>query len=80
MKLSMKGEHGLVITADHPDESIRAHITDRLRDALLNEQNAFLQEVGVALRKLKPGQKRVLLSKPIRVELESVVDTEKAIV
>ena len=74
MDLSYKGEHGMVVIAKHPDESIKAWVTDRMREALIQEQNAFLQEVGVALRKMKPGQKRILLSRPIRVELQKDAD------
>lgn len=74
MKLSFKGENGLLIKAEQPDERIQADMAQRLRNALVNEQNAFLEEVRVAMRKLRPGQKRVMLSKRIRVELESFYD------
>lgn len=71
MKLTFKGENGLLIQASHPDERIKVDIAERVRNALTNEQNAFFEEVSVAMRKLRPGQKRVMFSKRIRVELEA---------
>lgn len=78
MKLSYKGEHGFVVTAENPDESIKDWVTAKLKDALVQEELQFFREVKVAMRKLKPGQKRVLLSKPIRVELDKSADDVSA--
>lgn len=74
MKITYKNAHGMVVHCQNPDEAMKQELFGRVRDSLLKEQDEFVQEVGVALRKLKPGQKRQLRSKPISVEIERVPD------
>ena len=77
MKISYKGEHGLIISAEHPDESLTEHLAQRISDSLRNEQNAFIREVEVAIRNLKVGGRRTLRSKPIVVEIEKIDEVAK---
>lgn len=73
MKLKMKNELGLVIEVENPDERLKQYFSDRIAEAYNTELVHFLQEVAVTLRKLKPGDKTTIYSKPIEVTLESTV-------
>lgn len=71
MKLTVKGDHGLLITATNPDERLRKDFADRIAASFADEIQGFLEEVSVALRNLKPGESKTVASKPIIISLES---------
>lgn len=67
MKLKIKGEHNFHFVAENPDESLNRYWKNKIGEAWTSEANEFLEEVAVALRKLKAGEKVTITSKPIVV-------------
>lgn len=70
MKLKMKNDRGLVFEAVNPDQHLQQYYQDRIAEAYRQELVNFLQETVATLRKLKPGEKVTIYSKPIEVTLE----------
>lgn len=70
MKLKYQSDRGLHFVAEYPDEELKRYWTNKIVDAIANEQAAFAQEVAVALRKLPAGKKMTIKSKPIIVVIE----------
>lgn len=76
MKITIKGEHGIEFQATNPDESLKAYHRDRMKQALLDEFSAFMEEVFVTMRQLEPGESKTITSKPIVIELSRPMPTE----
>lgn len=70
MKLEIKGECGFHFKSENPDESLKQYWLDKLKEAYAEELQAFLEEVTVTMRKLKPGENATVESRPIKVTLE----------
>jgi hypothetical protein len=70
MKLSIKGVNGFKFSSEKPDEALSAYWINRLKEAYDEEAKNFFQEVSVAMRKLKPGGRVKLESRPIQVLLQ----------
>lgn len=70
MKITVEEETGLKFVAEKPDETLKKYWLEKLRAALANEFQSFMDEVAVAMRKLKPGESVTLESRPIKVTLQ----------
>ncbi len=73
-KIAFKSEHDISFEAKNPDQRLTEYFREKIAATIREEIYAFTEEVAVALRNMKPGQKRRLSSKPITITLEKSKD------
>ena len=76
MKYTNK-ERNISITCESNETRLLDYMAEELMRTLHKEWREFLEEVQVAIRTSKPGEKLKLYSKPITVEIEHIVDKPK---
>lgn len=76
MKLKFETENHMKIIAENPDESMKQRFKNSVLQSYHAEAKAFLEEVSVELRRLKPGEKKTVKSKPIEVDIERTIENE----
>lgn len=74
MKYKLSGPGEFYVEANNPDEKMKNYFRQQLADAFTQELKDFIEEVSVALRKSKPGEKIHIESRPLKVDIENTVD------
>ena len=69
MKITWTGECGAKIVANNPDQKIKEYFKQQISDAYYREVNDFMEEVSVAIRKIKKGETITLTSRPIVITI-----------
>lgn len=78
MKLTFETETHMKVIAQAPDEPMKKRFADSIMDAYHREAISFREEVIVAIRKLKPGEKMTLKSRPLEVDMERTLEKQPA--
>ena len=77
MKLTFKTETHMKVIAESPDESMKRSFLQSIQDAYNQEAKDFFEEVRVAIRILKTGEKKTIQSRPIEVDIERTLEKEE---
>lgn len=70
MKITVEEETGMTLVCERPDETLKTMTAQKIRNLIEAEVNGFLTEVQAELRRLKPGGKVSLKSRPIEIRIE----------